>query len=195
MEGSHLQTFPKKSVIYSPFSEVKKVFIIKTGYVSAHTIDATGKTQIHLVYGPLSYFPVITTFKDKDQRATYTALTNVNVELYNRDEFSKKIDSDKDFCKEILLQSVEQLGLFADRIINLETTKTSDRLKHRINALCQAHGKHVGDFLYLPYELTHQQVADMIGAERETVSRLLMQLLKNGDIYKSSLGTYGILLP
>ncbi len=192
MEASAQQTFAKKSILYSPFSRTKKVFVIKSGYVSAHTIGVNGKIQIHLVYGPSSYFPVITTFKDKDQRATYSALTNVTVELYNREDFSKKIDSDKDFCKEILLQTVEQLGLFADRIINLETTKTSDRLKHRISALCRAHGKHVGDFLYLPYDLTHQQIADMIGAERETVSRLIRQLIKNGDIYRSNMGTYGI---
>jgi len=195
MEGGTPQTFAKKSVIYSPFSEVNKVFIIKTGYVSAHTIDVSGKTQIHLVYGPSSYFPVITTFKDSEQRATYCALTNVAAEVYSKDNFTEKIDSDKDFCKTVLLQTVEQLGAFADRIINLETTKTSDRLKHRIHALCRAHGKHVGKYLYLPYTLTHQQVANMIGAERETVSRLTSQLIKNGDIHMSSLGTYGVLLP
>ena len=110
-------------VIYSPFNEDKKVFIVKNGYVLAVTEQDDGKRRIHLIYGPSAYFPIITTFKDSPQRATYEALTNTNIEVYSFDEFNSKINSEPDFCKLVLLKTVDQLAMFADRVIDLQTTR------------------------------------------------------------------------
>src|SRR4051812_5760074 len=79
--------------LYSPFFEQRQVFLINMGYVIAYTLENDGKRRIHLIYGPGSYFPVITTFEKASQRASYEALTRVATTKYDLKTFVKEVRS------------------------------------------------------------------------------------------------------
>jgi len=170
------------SVIYSPFSVKPEVFFIKLGYVIAYTHDSDGKRRIHLIYGPGSYFPVITSFKDTEQRATYESITTVILTKVSRREFKAELKRNHDFSNLMLGKTVDQLGIFADRVIDLQLTKLEDKLLHRLTIMAKAHGIPNHQGIHLPYKLKHYLLADMLGVERESVSRALLSLKKKGDI-------------
>ena len=169
-------------VIFSPFSRAKSVFIIRSGYVIAYAFDDTGKRRIHLIYGPGSYFPVLTTFSDKPQRATYEALCQVVVTEYSQTAFLDEVNNNPEFCREILDKTIGQLEIFADRIINLQMTRAEDKLLHRLESLASTHGTKQAKGRQLPYKLKHHHLADMLGVERETISRALASLVKSKKI-------------
>lgn len=168
--------FDLGDLIYSPLSSFKKVFIIQKGHVVAFTLDSNGKKKIHLIYGPGDYFPVITSFEDKQQRASYEAISRTMLEVYSREDFKEKIDNDQNFCKTILLKTVSQLSLFADNILDLTKTGLQNKLLVRIKLLIKQHGVEKDNTLFLPFPLTHQQLADMLGVERESISRIINPL-------------------
>lgn len=170
--------FEPKEVIYSPFTTVQKVFYIKEGYVTASTTDEDGKNRIHLIYGPGAYFPVLSVLRSTPQRATYTALTSVTLEIEPATSFLERLDYDPKFCRLILQKTVDQLALFAERVIDLQLTKLTDRIEQKLFILAHDHGIRVGHFCELPYLLRHHHVADMLGVERESVSRALAQLIR-----------------
>lgn len=177
--------------IYSPFSEDKSVFVISAGYVLAYSLEADGKKRIHLIYGPGSYFPVITTFNQKaGQRASYEALTRVAVTKYRLADFVESINSDLEFSNQILQKTVAQLGIFADIVINLHTAKLEAKLLNYLRNLAVKHGQNNK----LPYKLKHHQLADMLGAERETISRA-MKALKKQDLVRVDQSGYLIIKP
>ena len=166
------------SVIYSPFSTNGEVFVIKLGYVIAYTYENNGKQRIHLIYGPGSYFPVITTFKNTEQRASYESITQVVAVKYRRRDFLKELKTSRDFSNQILEKTVEQLSIFADIVVNLQVTKLEDKLLNRLKNLAKAHGIADKVIVTLPYKLKHHHLSDMLGAERESVSRALNILKK-----------------
>lgn len=180
--------------IYSPFSRVKKVHFIESGYVTASTIDDTGKHRIHLIYGPGSYFPILSVYRGTDQRATYDALTDVSLAVMSAHDFLEKLSADGVFCREILQKTVDQLALFADRVIDLQLTKLTDQLLLKLQILAKDHGKKVGSMWQLPYRLRHHQVADMLGVERESVTRGLKQLEESGKILTTKSGFLKIVI-
>lgn len=181
-------TYKQGDVVYSPFSKDKKVFFIKEGYVIAYTFDDSGKRRIHLIYGPGTYFPVLSVFKNSEQRATYETITSCKIDRISRKEFLAKIDQDFEFCKIILEKTVDQLAIFAERVIDLQLTKLEDRLIARIAVLYKKHGILVDGVRQLPYKPKHNLLADMLGVERESVTRALHKLQDSGKIKIQSSG-------
>ncbi len=156
------------------------MFEIAEGYVTASTFDDDGKKRIHLIYGPGSYFPVLTTFSGGEQRATYEALTVVTVTKRSRENFLELLDNDAKFCRAILAKTVDQLTLFADRVIDLQMTKLIDQLQLKLSMLAKDHGRLRNGYTRLPYKLKHHHIADMLGVERESISRALGKLKSQG---------------
>lgn len=178
------------ATLYSPFVDDAKVFVLITGYVFAYTYESTGKKRIHLIYGPGAYFPVITTFRDRPQRATYEALTPVVTDVYLQKDFISNIQTDHQFCRNILDKTVDQLAIFADRVIDLQLTKLEDRLLLRLRVAARARGVHEGRFARLPYKLKHHHIADMLGVERESVTRVLHVLRRRGELSVDDAGHF-----
>ena len=189
-----LVSFDEGEEIYSPFSSSPKVHFIESGYVAAATIDDDGKHRIHLIYGPGSYFPILSIFRGSQQRATYSALTDVRVSVMNVTGFLDKLETDGQFCRDVLGQTVDQLALFADRVIDLQTTKLSDQLLLKLRSLAKDHGIQMGGYSQLPYKLRHQQIANLLGAERESVSRNIKKLEKDGSVIILKTGFLKVLI-
>lgn len=183
-----MDEYKKGSLIYAPFKKKENVFIISSGYVLASTNDENAKRRIHLIYGPSSYFPVITTFKDSQQRASYEALTDVKLQTYTIDKFIDRINKDHNFCKDILYKTVDQLSQIADRVIDLQQTKLEDRLLSRLEVLLKIHGEITDKGTRLPYSLKHHHIADMLGVERESLTRALNHLKLRGIILQDDKG-------
>lgn len=177
-----LQSFDAGETIYSPFSHRRLVHIIKRGYVLAGTDEDSGKHRIHLIYGPDAYFPVITAFRDRPQRATYQALTATTVEHLTTQQFQQRLDDDPVFCRQILDKTVDQLAIFADRIIDLQLTALENKLLNRLQTLAHQHGTEIHGGIVLPYKLKHHQLADMMGVERESISRSLNRLKSSASL-------------
>ena len=187
--GAKTVRFKCGEVIYSPFSRNREVFIIERGYVMAFTYEDTGKRRIHIMYGPGAYFPVITAFKNKDQRATYEGLTDVEVACYTKSKFTELIDQDPNFCKQILVKTVDQLTIFANRVVELQATKLEDRLLAKLTTLLDEHGIVAPHGRRLPYKLTHNHLADLLGVERESITRAYNRLRKKQIIQEDSEGS------
>jgi len=170
-------------IIYSPFSLESGVFFIESGYVTASTIDDGGKKRIHLIYGPGTYFPLLSLHRGTPQRATYEALTDdVHISIMKQTDFNVRLDTEIRFCRDVLSKTVDQLALFADRVIDLQMTKLTEKLLCKLKVLASDHGVLADEYTQLPYKLRHHHLADMLGVERESVSRSLSSLKRDGLI-------------
>lgn len=179
------ETFSANEQILSPFTPDPKVHFLKSGYVTAATTDEDGKHRIHLIYGPGSYFPILSVFRGTPQRATYVALTNVEVDRLDIDSFKSKLQADIGFSNDILAKTIDQLALFADRIIDLQLTKLDEQMLYKLKTLAESHGVKASGGLKLPYQLKHHHIADMLGVERESASRALSRLITRGAVQLS----------
>ena len=56
----------------------------------------------------------------------------------------------------------------------------AERLTQLIQSLCREYGRPVGDEVCIDLRLTHQDIADMIGATRQTVTSTLGELRRSG---------------
>lgn len=187
------EKYKRKEILFSPLSSHKCVFVLNKGFVKAYTISNDGNKKVHLIYGPNSYFPILTSFDEsKQQRATYEAMTDVDTLVMSTSDFLKKIEENHSFSTDVLKKTVDQIAVFADRIINLEMTNLATKLEYRLHSLLRSHGALRGDMLWLPYKLSHQDLAEMFGVGREAVSRVINETLEKTDLSRQRGGYYGM---
>lgn len=179
---SKVEWFNDGEVVHSVFMSSSKVYFLQSGYVTASTIDDDGKKRIHLIYGPGDYFPILSIFNGTEQRATYETLVRSKVLSISADDFKHQLSTDLNFCNQILKKTVNQLAMFAERVIDLQTTKLSEKLLRKLKILAKDHGIKSADQYTLPYKLTHQHIAELLGVERESVSRNLTILKKQNKL-------------
>jgi hypothetical protein len=96
------------------------------------------------------------------------------------------------FRREVLESFRYQHQRMLLRLNALGQRRTVDRLQAFITLLIQEHGEHSSEGYYLPWTLTHSQIASAIGATRVTVTRSLGKLRQRGLIYVRSDGLLGL---
>jgi hypothetical protein len=72
------------------------------------------------------------------------------------------------------------------RLNNLTRGRTVDQLLGYLHLLAEEFGEEDGTGLHLPFVLTHSQLAGAIGSTRVTITRMLGELRKYGEIKMSS---------
>lgn len=153
------------------------VYFVKTGYVKKYHINNDGKESILLVLSQGDIFPMVWSFTEREHNLSFfEAMTDCEVATMPRDQFRKAIaraDVSGSFIK-----------LFADRFSDLiqrlqviEKSQAIDKVKQALNYLADVTGAEAEDgMVRLGLRITHQEIADMVGLTRETVSTQMKAL-------------------
>ena len=73
-----------------------------------------------------------------------------------------------------------RMRTLSEVIVNLVNDDVETRIMKLILRLSARHGVHVGQDIHLDITLTHQEIADMVGTTRQTVTGMLSKLKRRG---------------
>ncbi len=176
-EISSSATYPKGAILFVEGQDPRGVYIICNGRVKLTTSAPDGKSLILRIAEPGELAGLPGTISGKPYEATAEALEPTQVNFIARDAFLQFLRDHGEVAlrvAEVLseichatYQEVRYLGLcgsagekFARFLLDL--AETSER-----NARAAGNGSR-----HLQLTLTHEEIAQMIGASRETVTRL-----------------------
>lgn len=155
--------------------EADAIFILKSGRVKVSYLSEEGREFIVMILGPGQIY-------SRHSEALATALADTEVWLFSMPNFQRILASDP----RIPLRLIRILGRILRRtnnaIRNLAFRKVSSRL---INFLLEQEAEASGrekNSTTFELELTHEEIAALIGSSRQTVTSLLHQLAQEGLI-------------
>lgn len=164
------------------------VYFIEKGFVKVYAIEQNGEENLHIVYKEGELFPLIWTFTDKVKDLYYQAVGKVILKRLSREEFIEFIKKTPDVSVELIKKLISIIDVHADRIENLEISRSYPRMIWRILFLSQRFGAQKGKQIVIEAPLTHHDIAMSINMTRETASRDFEALRKKGLIeYKNHL--------
>ena len=73
-----------------------------------------------------------------------------------------------------------RLRVLDDMLVNLIDDDVHSRVAKLILRLSVCHGTRVGNEVHLNIRMTHQEIADMVGTARQTVTKVLNELKQQG---------------
>lgn len=178
--ASHARDFPRKSPIYLPADESRAVFLLASGRAKICHLTPDGKQSILAFIEPGELFGELALFEDGQRDEYAEAVEAVTVVMIAGDVFSQLLER----RPEVTLSVTKMIGLRRKRIErrlkNLLFLPNRERLIHLLLELAEIYGQRAGGHVDLGIKLSHQDLANVIGSTRETVTVVLGELQNEG---------------
>lgn len=156
-----------------------KIFFIKKGYVKMFRVAESGRDSIIYLYGPGSILGIrALTSQDESLKHDAEALTDVEIVTIARDEYLKLLELHPEYIIDLLHVFIGRLNYTEHKLEGFVTTDTLARVASFLNDCAHRFGEKKGKDVILPIPLTHQKIADFVGAFRETATIAINKLEK-----------------
>ncbi|PTL39081.1 Crp/Fnr family transcriptional regulator [Alkalicoccus saliphilus] len=181
---SEMRPVKKGTVIVSPDHPMEALFLLKQGQVRLYQMNEEGKqfTMDILVDGNI--FGETGSVTLTDDQIYAEAMTDTYLCLLSHNDFENFIEANPKIALkliDILSSRLKDFYSFSEKIA-LRDVK--HRLLYLLLMLSEKTGHRKNNWQSIEMKLTHQDIAHMIGATRETTSTVLSQLKKEGFLKK-----------
>jgi CRP/FNR family transcriptional regulator len=176
------RTFKKGTVIFFEGDEGEDVYFIRSGAVQIYTFDGTKKVILAYLRDG-EYFGEMAMIKPGARRsASAEAAQLTKVFSLRRSAFERLILDHPRLAFYLLDDTMERLRKANQQIYDLTFLNVRTRIMKRLLRLAQEHGTETSEGLLIGLKVTHQQMAEMVGAVRETVTKVFAELQDEGLI-------------
>lgn len=175
--------YKKDEIIYSPGDKSDCIYLVSTGIVKIFSITVTGKeTSMSLRY-PGDIFGLAEIYGGDCRFCFAGAYKDAVIYPIKKELLTAMINENP----EIAIKIIEFLGKrLLEKEIYIEHSvvrNVEGRVAHLLVKLAVQEGKWCeNDFVKIDFKLTHQTIADLVGASRQTVTEALNDLEKKGLI-------------
>jgi CRP-like cAMP-binding protein len=172
--------YAKEDVVFYADESGDVFCLIQAGQVKVTMISPEGKEIILSLLGPGDFFGEMALLDDEPRSATVVATENLELVTIWRKDFLQILSENFDITRKVLAQISRRLRSASSRIESLATMDVYGRLARFFVDLAKVQGKPLDNGYIAVTRPTHQAIANMIGTSRETVSRLIHDLMKQG---------------
>jgi CRP-like cAMP-binding protein len=188
---SRARSFPRNTPVYLPLDAADSVFLLASGRVKICHLTPDGKQSILAFIEPGELFGELAVF-ESGAREEYAETTDPStVVMIPGDEMQRLLSEHP----VVSLNLTRMMGLRRKRVErrlkNLLFLSNRDRLTHLLLELAEQYGERTQEGLRLRIRLSHQDLANVIGSTRETVTMTLGDMAADGLI---SVGRRSILI-
>lgn len=152
--------------------------LILRGKVKVTMISPEGKEIILSMLGPGDFFGEMALLDDEPRSATVMAVEPLEVLTIYREELLQIMRDDFTITRNIIAELSKRLRRASRRIESLVTMDVYGRLARFLLELARDQGRELDNGYVAFARPTHQAIANTIGTSRETVSRLLHDLME-----------------
>lgn len=161
------------------------VFCLSKGLIALRTLHIDGSsTLLKLVY-PGEIFGYRSFLANERHKTEARALQQSRVCTVGRRDANQVIQGNPAVMSRLAARCVTEIDRNHERIISAATTPNKQRLYDLLRRLTQTHGIRTGDTVRMQLPLSRSDLADLIGVQPETMSRLFKRLKEDGAIVVS----------
>ena len=171
------RAYPRGSVILFEDDPGDSLFVVRKGRVKVVLIAEDGREVILGVLGVGEHFGELSLIDGRPRSAHVIAMEDSNLLVLRRDDFRRRVESSPAVAWLLLTELSRRLRQADDKIGGLVLLDVPGRISRLLLELAEEAG---GPAIDRP--LTHQTIAQMIGASRETVSRAMKEFQDSGWI-------------
>ena len=179
-DGVRMQ-FSSGETIINGIDEPEGVYLIKEGFVKAHSVSLTGQGNLLLIHEVGEFIPLPWALDGAHTTGLfYEAMTEVTVLKVSKDKLRVAMGHNPWLSQEVSRQAVNIITVYTQRIQTLQFRSARGRIIAELISLAERFGKLDKDKILIEAPITHQDIADSINMTRETASRALEQLFEEG---------------
>lgn len=175
---SMLRQIPRNTVVLHAGDNTDNIYFVLSGVLKVQNSDAEGREVILSMLGPGELFGEMGVLDDHPRSATVLAVEASDLVVIGQSDF-KQCLADNPTVSLFIMRSLTKRLRLADRAI--ESLALLD-VYGRVARLLLEAAETVDGRKVITHKLTKQDIAKMIGASREMVSRVMRDLVAQGHI-------------
>jgi CRP/FNR family cyclic AMP-dependent transcriptional regulator len=171
------RAYPKGSVILFQDDPGDSLFVLRQGRVKVVLIGEDGREVILGVLEPGAHFGELALIDDQPRSAHVIAMDDAQLLILRREDFRRRVEANPTIAWALLTELSRRLRRADQKIGGLVLLDVPGRIARLLLDLADEAGAPM-----IEKPLTHQTIAQMIGASRETVSRAMKEFQDAGLI-------------
>lgn len=169
--------FARGSVLFAEGQRPRGVYLLREGRAKVSVASAEGKTFVLRLAEVGDLLGIHSIFMDRPSGATVETLDRCRVDFISRDEFVNLLERDKHAYLVVAQALSHKLnGVMAHARLLLLSESATEKLARLLVRWCDELGTSTPQGVRINCNLTHEDMAQMICASRETVTRVLGEL-------------------
>jgi len=170
------ESFRRGALIISDGDPADALYVVINGRVKVFLGSDDGKEVVLTILGPGESFGEIALLDEEPRSASVAAMEKTTVLVIRRDRFLELLRENSDLSWTM----IRSLSHLVRRLTGSVQSLALNDVYRRIVEILEQRGVFEGEVRVINERLTHQLLADMVGASREMVSRIMSDLVKGG---------------
>lgn len=172
------RSYRKNIIVIHEGDEGDALYVILEGKVKVFVSDETGKEVVLGVQGPCDYFGDLALIDRAPRSASVMTTEPTSLAYVSRADFERCLHDEPAIAMKLISSLTQRIRILTDLVKDLALLSVRDRVIHILSKLAIPHDEK----LTIDQRLTHQEIANMAGASREMVSRIMKSLANEGYI-------------
>jgi len=174
----HTTCFPEGSVVFLEGQDARGVYVLCQGRAKLVLTNTDGKSLILKIAEPGAILGLHSAVTDKPHEATLETLQPCQMAFIRRDEFLRFLHDYPEAGLRAAQQLAENCQSAYEVVKSVGLSHSASEKLARLMLQWANEGEAVNGAIRMKMTLTHEEIAQLIGASRETVTRLLGEFRK-----------------
>lgn len=176
------ETFPKSTIIFDEGEPGDQLYILIEGKVKLARRASDGRENLLTVMGPSDMFGELSIFDPGPRTSSAICVTDVRTATMDSDMLHAWISEYPAISEQLLRVLARRLRRTNNSLADLIFTDVPGRVAKALLQLANRFGVQEGDALRVVHDLTQEEIAQLVGASRETVNKALAEFAQRGWI-------------
>ena len=173
---------PRSGVIFSEGEPGDRMYVILDGKVKLGHTSPDGRESLLAVLGPGEVFGELSLFDPGPRTATATAVTDTVVVGLGHADLRPWLTGRPEVAEALLQALAQRLRRTNEALADLVFSDVPGRVAKQLLELADKFGQPGPDGVLVHHDLTQEELAQLVGASRETVNKALADFTQRGWI-------------
>jgi len=169
-------------VVFSEGDSGDRLYVIVDGKIKLGTSSSDGRESLLAILGPGEMFGELSLFDPGPRTATATALTETTLLGLGHDALGPWLNGRPGVAQALLKALSQRLRRTNENLSDLVFSDVPGRVAKALLDLNEKFGEKRADGSYVEHDLTQEELAQLVGASRETVNKALADFVQRNWI-------------
>jgi CRP/FNR family cyclic AMP-dependent transcriptional regulator len=173
---------PRSGIIFSEGEPGDRMYVVLDGKVKLGQTSPDGRESLLAVLGPGEVFGELSLFDPGPRTATATAITDTVVVGLGHGDLRPWLTGRPEVAEALLQALAQRLRRTNEALADLVFSDVPGRVAKQLLDLADKFGQPGPDGVLVHHDLTQEELAQLVGASRETVNKALADFTQRGWI-------------
>jgi len=173
-----IKAYPRNTMLFQEGQPSADLYIVVTGQIKVFVSEAQGKEVTLTLEGPGGYFGELGLVDEAPRSASVMTTEPSQLVVVSKADFQRCLAAHPELGIKLMRAFVQRVRILTERVKSIALLDVYGRVAQTLQGLAVEQS---GRFV-IEKRVTHQDIASMVGASREMVSRIMRDLVVGGYI-------------